>query len=163
VARRIAHLTYRSELELQERFGNDAQEGEDPLADGRYAVESYLDHQADKLVHRFDAGSYVALTDAMTTWDIGRGRGGVEAALSRIEVTLVVGGIDSDRLYPIEQQQLIADLAPGCVDGLRTVRSPYGHDGFLVEREQVFALVAETLGQSVGWTDRDEARRCGVG
>ncbi len=163
VARRIAHLTYRSEFELQERFGNDAQAGEDPLTDGRYAVESYLDHQADKLVHRFDAGSYVALTDAMTTWDIGRGRGGVEAALSGIEVALVVGGIDSDRLYPIEQQQLIADLAPGCVAGLRTVLSPYGHDGFLVEREQVFALVAETLGLSLAWTDRDEVRRCGVG
>jgi len=163
VARRIAHLTYRSELELQERFGNDAQDGEDPLADGRYAVESYLDHQADKLVHRFDAGSYVALTDAMTTWDIGRRRGSVEAALRGIEVALVVGGIDSDRLYPIEQQQLIADLAPGCVDGLRTVQSPYGHDGFLVEREQVFALVAETLSRSLAWTDRDEVRRYGVG
>ncbi len=163
VARRIAHLTYRSELELQERFGNDAQEGEDPLADGRYAVESYLDHQADKLVHRFDAGSYVALTDAMTTWDIGRRRGSVEAALRGIEVALVVGGIDSDRLYPIEQQQLIADLSPGCVDGLRTVQSPYGHDGFLVEREQVFALVAETLSRSLAWTDRDEVRRYGVG
>ena len=163
VARRIAHLTYRSAFELQDRFGNDAQEGEDPLSDGRYAVESYLDHQADKLAHRFDAGSYVVLTDAMTTWDLGRGRGGVEAALRAIDVPLVVGGIDSDRLYPIEQQQLIADLVPGCVDGLRTVPSPYGHDGFLVEREQVFALVAETLGLSMAWAGRDDGRRWGLG
>jgi len=163
VARRIAHLTYRSELELQDRFGNDPQAGEDPLVDGRYAVESYLDHQADKLVHRFDAGSYVRLTDAMTTWDLGRGRGGVEAALRSIDVPLVVGGIDSDRLYPIEQQQLIADLAPGCIDGLRTVSSPYGHDGFLVEREQVFALVAETLGLSMAWAGRLDGRRWGLG
>jgi len=145
VARRIAHLTYRSEVELDLRFGNDPQAGEDPLADGRWAVQSYLDHQADKLAHRFDAGSYVALTDAMSTWDLGRGRGGVDAALASIRVPLVVGGVDSDRLYPIHQQQRIADLAPGCVDGLRVIPSPYGHDGFLVEREQVFALVAETL------------------
>jgi homoserine O-acetyltransferase len=163
VARRIAHLTYRSAFELQDRFGNEAQAGEDPLRDGRYAVESYLDHQADKLAHRFDAGSYVALTDAMTTWDLGRGRGGVEAALQAIDVPLVVGGIDSDRLYPIEQQRLIAELVPGCVDGLRTVPSPYGHDGFLVERDQVFALVAETLGLSMAWAGRDDGRRWGLG
>ena len=145
VARRIAHLTYRSELELEERFGNDAQLGEDPTADGRFAVQSYLDHQADKLTHRFDAGSYVVLTDAMTTWDLGRGRGGTERALRAMRVPLVVGGIDSDRLYPLHQQQRIAELVPTTVGGLRVVRSPYGHDGFLVEREQVFALVEETL------------------
>ena len=147
VARRIAHLTYRSEVELDLRFGNDPQDGEDPLATGRWAVQSYLDHQADKLAHRFDAGSYVALTDAMSTWDLGRGRGrgGVDAALASIRVPLVVGGVDSDRLYPLHQQQRIADLAPGCVDGLRVIPSPYGHDGFLVERDQVFELVAETL------------------
>jgi homoserine O-acetyltransferase len=145
VARRIAHLTYRSEVELDLRFGNDPQVDEDPLASGRWAVQSYLDHQADKLAHRFDAGSYVALTDAMSTWDLGRGRGGVDAALASIRVPLVVGGVDSDRLYPLHQQQRIADLAPGCVDGLRVIPSPYGHDGFLVERDQVFELVAETL------------------
>lgn len=145
VARRIAHLTYRSEYELQERFANLAQDGEDPLASGRYAVQSYLDHQAGKLAHRFDAGSYVALTDAMTTWDLGRGRGGVERALRDLRVPVVVGGIDSDRLYPLYLQQQIADLAATTVGGLRVVASPYGHDGFLVEREQVFALVEETL------------------
>ncbi len=145
VARRIAHLTYRSEYELQERFGNEPQQGEDPTADGRYAVQSYLDHQAAKLAHRFDAGSYVVLTDAMTTWDLGRGRGGTEEALRGIRVPLVVGGIDSDRLYPLHQQEQIAALVPTTVGGLRVVASPYGHDGFLVEREQVFALVEETL------------------
>jgi len=149
VARRIAHLTYRSEAELEERFTNAAQPGEDPLGDGRWAVQSYLDHQADKLAHRFDAGSYVALTDAMSTWDIGRGRGGVEAALASICVPLVVGGIDSDRLYPLHQQLRIAEGAPGCVDGLRVIASQFGHDGFLVERDLVFDLVAETLDLSV--------------
>ena len=145
IARRIAHLTYRSDRELDERFGNAAQPGEDPRVDGRFAVESYLDHQADKLAHRFDAGSYVALTDAMSTWDLGRGRGGVDAALASIRVPVVVGGIDTDRLYPIHQQQRIAAIAPACVDGLRVIPSLFGHDGFLVERDEVFDLVAETL------------------
>ena len=75
IARRIAHLTYRSAFELGERFGTVVQD------DGRYAVASYLDHHADKLARRFDAGSYVLLTETMNSWDVGRGRGGVEAAL----------------------------------------------------------------------------------
>jgi homoserine O-acetyltransferase len=149
LARRIAHLTYRSEFELQERFGREPQAGEDPLADGRYAVQSYLDHHGDKLAWRFDAGSYVALTDAMTTWDLGRGRGGVRAALESVRVPVVVAGIDSDRLYPIHLQQEIADTVPTAVGGLRRIESPYGHDGFLIERDAVFALVEETLDLSL--------------
>jgi homoserine O-acetyltransferase len=144
IARRIAHLTYRSEAELEARFGAEAQDGENPLRDGRFAVQSYLDHHADKLAWRFDAGSYVALTDAMSTWDLGRGRGGVDAALASIRTPLVVAGIDSDRLYPVHQQHRIA-RAPGAVGGLRVIASPFGHDGFLVERDAVFALVSETL------------------
>lgn len=154
IARRIAHLTYRSEYELQERFAAAAQEGEDPLAavaPGRFAVQSYLDHQAVKLTRRFDPGTYVALTDAMNTWDLGRGRGGVEAALARIEVPLIVGGVDSDRLYPLYLQEQIA-TAPGTVKGLRVMPSPYGHDGFLIEREQIFALASEAV--AIGLANR---------
>jgi homoserine O-acetyltransferase len=81
----------------------------------------------------------------MTSWDLGRGRGGTDAALRAIEVPLVVAGIETDRLYPLYQQALIADLAPGTVGGLRVLTSPHGHDGFLIERPQVFDLVAETL------------------
>src|SRR5438270_892204 len=79
-ARRFAHLTYRGEVELDTRFANDSQNGEDPASGGRYAVESYLEYQGDKLVNRFDAGSYVVLTDALNSHDVGRGRGGVREA-----------------------------------------------------------------------------------
>jgi homoserine O-acetyltransferase len=146
IARRIAHLTYRTEAELDARFGSGAQADEDPLKDGRYAVQSYLDHQAAKLAHRFDAGTYVALTDAMTTWDVGRGRGGVDAALSRVRMPTIVAGIDSDRLYPLRTQRDVADRVPGLVGDLRVIESLVGHDGFLVEREAVFDLVTEALG-----------------
>lgn len=61
LARRIAHLTYRCDTELDLRFGRDPQADEDPYAGGRFAIESYLDHHADKLARRFDANTYVAL------------------------------------------------------------------------------------------------------
>jgi homoserine O-acetyltransferase len=145
LARRIAHMTYRTGEELQSRFGNSA----DPQrAGGYFAVQSYLDHHADKLARRFDAGSYVALTDAMNTWDVGRGRGGVAAALGTLRVPLVVAGVDSDRLYPLALQQELVDLSSTALGGLRVISSKVGHDGFLVERDQVFALVEETVGQA---------------
>ncbi|WP_433265102.1 homoserine O-acetyltransferase MetX [Actinosynnema sp. CS-041913] len=136
VARRIAHLNYRSEPELEARFGRQRQ------TDGRYAVESYLDHHAEKLIRRFDPESYVVLTEAMNGHDVGAGRGGVRAALSRVTARTVVAGIDSDRLYPLGQQ---AEIADGIGVDLRVVESAYGHDGFLIEVEQVGALVTELL------------------
>jgi homoserine O-acetyltransferase/O-succinyltransferase len=145
VARRIAHATYRSQPEINLRFGRKAQPGEQPLAGrGRYAVESYLDHQADKLVRRFDAGSYVVLTEAMNSHDVGRGRGGTAAALARVTARTAVAAIDSDRLYPVELNREIADGVPSALP-LRVVASPYGHDGFLIETGAVAALLGELL------------------
>jgi homoserine O-acetyltransferase len=144
LARRIAHLTYRSDTELDSRFGRQPQRGEDPYAGGRFAVESYLDHHADKLNRRFDANTYIALTRAMSLFDIGRGRGGVASALSCIRAPLTVVGIDSDRLFPLRLQQELADLTPGA-DGLHILQSPIGHDGFLVEEDQVGGFVAHAF------------------
>ncbi|MYQ40978.1 MULTISPECIES: homoserine O-acetyltransferase [unclassified Streptomyces] len=144
LARRIAHVTYRSEPELAARFGRRAQPGELPSRGGRYQVESYLDHHAAKLVRRFDAGSYVVLTEAMNAHDVGRGRGGAARALRRADMPALIAGIDSDRLYPPAQQAETAALLPGA-DGLRIVESPYGHDGFLIETDQVGSLVRELL------------------
>ncbi|MGH3635620.1 MAG: homoserine O-acetyltransferase MetX, partial [Mycobacterium sp.] len=144
IARRIAHLTYRGEVELDTRFANDAQDDEVPLDGGRYAVQSYLEHQGSKLVSRFDAGSYVVLTEAVNSHDVGRGRGGVATALRGCPVSAVVGGITSDRLYPLRLQEELADLLPGC-SRLHVVDSIYGHDGFLLESEAVGELVRQTL------------------
>ncbi len=150
VARMIAHLTYRSEPELRMRFDRRPQSGEDPyeFSDGRrvgrFEVESYLEHHADKLARRFDANTYVALTNAMTLFDLGRGRGGVDLALQGIKSPLTVVGIDSDRLFPTYQQQHIASQVPGA-DDLHIIHSDHGHDGFLVEGEQVAAYVRKAL------------------
>ena len=140
IARRIAHLTYRTEAEMDIRFGRELQ-GDDT---GRYAVESYLDHQADKLAHRFDANTYIALTEAMISHDIGRGRGGVAAALESISVPVVAVSIDTDRLFPVRLQAEIADFAPHAAP-LVTISSPFGHDGFLVEVESVGNVIRQAL------------------
>ncbi|MEO3938612.1 homoserine O-acetyltransferase [Dermatophilaceae bacterium Soc4.6] len=145
IARRIAHVTYRSGLELDDRFGREPQPGEQPLgAAGRYAVESYLDHHAGKLSRRFDANSYVVLTEAMSSHDVGRGRGGDSAALAAVSARTVVVGVDSDRLYPVRLSADLAEAIPGAE--LRTISSRHGHDGFLVEVEQVGAVLRDLLG-----------------
>jgi homoserine O-acetyltransferase/O-succinyltransferase len=147
LARRIAHVTYRSELELATRFGREAQDGEQPLgAGGRYAVESYLDHHADKLARRFDANSYLVLTESMNSHDVGRGRGGVAAALAQVTAEMVVVAVDSDRLYPPRLSDEIAEAA-GSPGRVRQIASDYGHDGFLIEIDQVGGIVRETLGR----------------
>lgn len=138
LARRVAHVAYRSETELQQRFGRERE------PDGRFSVASYLEHHGTKLTRRFDAGSYLTLTRAMDSHDVGRDRGGVAAALGRVTARTVVAGIDSDRLYPLHQQQELADLVPGA-DGLDVVHSVHGHDGFLVEQEQVGVLARRLL------------------
>lgn len=143
-ARRIAHLSYRSAVELGIRFGRDPQDGEDPWRGGRYAVESYLDHHARKLVRRFDAGSYVRLTELMNSHDVGRGRGGVRAALRRITARTLVAGVSSDRLYPLTEQAQLAARIPGAEE-LRVIESPYGHDGFLIEAAIVDGMLRELL------------------
>ncbi|MFD9739544.1 homoserine O-acetyltransferase [Umezawaea sp. NPDC059074] len=138
IARRIAHISYRTEAELATRFGRK------PQGDGRFAVESYLDHHADKLVRRFDPDSYIVLTESMNSHDVGRDRGGVRAALRRVTARTIVAGVDTDRLFPLAQQ---AELASGITtaDDLRVVTSEYGHDAFLIESDQVGALVRELL------------------
>ncbi|MFC4374445.1 homoserine O-acetyltransferase [Nocardia halotolerans] len=144
LARRIAHLTYRTEGELDHRFANQAQGDEDPWLGGRYAVQSYLEHQADKLGQRFDPATYVLLSEAMNRHDVGRGRGGIAAALASTSVPCVVGGVDSDRLYPLYTQAELAEGLPGCV-GLEILHSRDGHDGFLTEAAAVSKLLTETM------------------
>jgi len=143
IARQIAHTTYRSALELDTRFGRAAQADEDPLLGGRFAVQSYLQHHGDKLNRRFDPNSYLVLTEGMNSHDIGRGRGGVNAALHRISAELTVAVVDSDRLFLPSQGELIA-TAPAARE-LITMHSDYGHDGFLIEAEAIAGVVRDAV------------------
>lgn len=140
-ARRIAHLTYRGELEIDERFGTSAQPGENPLGpfreDGqRFAVQSYLEHQGKKLTERFDAASYVTLTEALNRHDVGRGRGGLNKALASSTVPTMIVGVDTDILYPYHQQEHLSRNL-GNLLAMAKLSSPVGHDAFLVEARQM--------------------------
>ena len=144
LARGVGQLSYRTEAEFAERFDRTPQGDEDPLTGGRFAVESYLEYQGEKLAARFDPNSYLVLSEAMNSHDVGRGRGGVAAALARVTADVVVAGIDSDRLYPLGLQAELAELLPGD-HPLTVIRSRFGHDGFLLESEQAGAVVARAL------------------
>jgi homoserine O-acetyltransferase/O-succinyltransferase len=140
IARQIAHLTYRTELEMDSRFGAQLQND----GTNRFAVTSYLDHQAAKLQQRFDANTYILLTQAMNTHDVGRDRGGVAVALNQIKIPVVVAAIDTDRLFPPRLQAEIVKLTPSALD-LEIIHSLYGHDGFLIETEAVSNVIRKTL------------------
>lgn len=144
LARRLGQLSYRTETEFHSRFGREPQAAEDPLRGGRYAVESYLDHHGDKILHRFDANSYIVLSEAMNHHDVGRGRGGVAAALARVTAEVSIAGIDSDRLYPLYLQYEVSELLPGKPEVV-VIPSVHGHDGFLVECEAVGEVIARAL------------------
>ena len=148
LARRMALLNYRSPSELNDRFERSWQSGISPLGSGgRYAVESYLDFHGNKFTRRFDANSYITLVNAMNSHDIGRDRGGVAAALSRVSAKALVLGIDTDRLFPVNHQHLIARMLSETIDGGAAVEitSPFGHDGFLIEDEAVGAHLVRLL------------------
>ncbi|GAA1746958.1 homoserine O-acetyltransferase [Kocuria aegyptia] len=149
LARRIAHITYRSADELHHRFGRSPQADEqviDTHADGRgrYQVESYLDHQASKLAGRFDANSYLAVNETLMSHDVARGRGTLEEALSVTSCEWLVAAVDSDRLYLPHESDVLAAALPGDVRR-HTLTSPSGHDGFLIETPQLGKLLVETV------------------
>jgi homoserine O-acetyltransferase len=144
LARGIGQVSYRSEGELAARFGRRAQSGEAPLAGGRYTIESYLEYHGEKLAHRFDANTYIALSNAMNHHDVGRGRGGVKAALGRITGHVTLGGVDSDRLYPLRLQNELARCIPRN-SGVHVIESIAGHDAFLIEEDVVGKIVERAL------------------
>lgn len=129
-ARAIGMLTYRT----YEAFVSTQTDTEEHKLDS-FKASSYIEHQGEKLVQRFNSYSYYLLTKAMDSHNIGRGRRGVRKALSKIRATTLVLGISSDRLCPNEQQKEIVAHIPGAVYG--EVDSNYGHDGFLVEAETI--------------------------
>lgn len=140
LARRLALLTYRSADELNARFHRSWQSDINPLSGhGRFAVESYLDFHGNKFSRRFDANSYITLVNAMSSHDVGRERGGIEAALAAVTARSLVLGINTDRLFPVAAQHEVARLLPNGIDGREAlvIDSEFGHDAFLIEHDLV--------------------------
>jgi homoserine O-acetyltransferase len=147
----VAQVTFRSDNVFTDRFGRELADGA-TLRDSldlwqRFEVERYLDHHGDKLIRRFDTNSYLIIGKAMDLHDVGRGRGGVEAAMARIQVPTLTIGIWSDMLYPSYQQRQIRDLlvAAGTPCDYVEIDSPHGHDAFLINLDQLGAPLGTFL------------------
>jgi homoserine O-acetyltransferase/O-succinyltransferase len=134
VARMIAMSTYRSHTSYESRFARNRD------GDG-FAVEAWLRNHGDRLVQRFDAQTYVTLTEAMDSHDIARGRGAYEHVLGSIRQRTLIVSIDSDVLYPPSEQEELAMLMPNAT--LQTIASAHGHDGFLIDAASVNDAVAQ--------------------
>ena len=114
IARMVAQVTFRSDNVFTERFGraiaHRADLGDHLALWQQFEVERYLDHHGTKLGHRFDANSYLVIGKAMDLHDLARGRGNLEAAISRISAPVLSIGISSDMLYPTYQQRQLVEL-----------------------------------------------------
>lgn len=131
LARAIATLSYRAPSSFELRWGPEPLRG-----------EAYLLRQGGTFVGRFDANSYLTLSDAMDSHDVGKGRGGLSRALAGLKPPALFVGIDSDLLYPGAEVEEAARLARA---EFVLLRSPHGHDAFLLEEQQVAAVVGPFL------------------
>lgn len=132
-ARAIGLLTYRTyeayvalQTDEDERIEN-------------FKAASYIQYQGDKLVNRFHAHSYWFLTKCLDSHNIGRGRGGVIKVLESITIPSLVISLSTDRLVPPAEQKFMADHINGAE--YHVVHSDYGHDGFLIEGDQIAQVV----------------------
>ncbi|QRN99452.1 alpha/beta fold hydrolase [Archangium violaceum] len=155
VARQLAMLTYRAEPGLESRQGRHQPRPGETRARGwspraLYPIQSYLEHQGEKLRERFDAKSYLALLGAMDHHDLSRtprGDAGGTWGVSRIRASALCVGIDQDQLfYPEHMEKLTERLrALGRHAEYAELSSPHGHDGFLIEWEPLEELLRRAL------------------
>ncbi|MEO6188509.1 MAG: homoserine O-acetyltransferase [Ginsengibacter sp.] len=138
VARSIALISYRH---YETYHASQSEDSNGHLE--HFKPESYQRYQGEKLARRFNAFSYYFLSKGMDAHNVGRGRQSLESALSMIKAKTLVVGITTDILFPINEQQFIADNIPG--GKFKSIKSLYGHDGFLLEFEQIQKLIASFL------------------
>ncbi|PKQ60794.1 homoserine O-acetyltransferase [Labilibaculum filiforme] len=138
VARSIALLSYRT----YSTYDHSQQENEEGKTD-HYRASSYQRYQGEKLAKRFNAYSYWHLSKIMDSHDIGRGRNGLVAALNEIKSRTLVIGVNSDQIFPIQEQRFIAENIPNAQ--FLEINSIYGHDGFLLEQEQLTQVLQSFL------------------
>lgn len=143
LARQIAMISYRSAESYHEKFGRNIDE-----KTNQWQVHNYLQYQGKKFLDRFDALTYVCLTEVMDSHDVGRHRdGGVPGALRSIRCPVLVLGMESDVIYPISEQRYLADHIPHARFGAILTKS--GHDGFLLEQDQIGDYINDFLATSL--------------
>ncbi len=143
VARMVGHITYLSAEALRDKFGRRLQSADDiryTITEPEFEIESYLDHQADSFVKRFDANTYLYTSRALTYFDLARqyGGGSLARALEGVSARTLLIAFSSDWLYPPAGSRDIesALLALGKPVECHVIEAPYGHDCFLLEEAQ---------------------------
>lgn len=147
LAREIGTLFYRSREEFNQRFKWQPVRAPS-VAGATFDVESYLQHQGNKILAEFDANSYLLLSLAMDLHDVWRGWSSREEALDQVDAEFLVMGVDEDRLIPIDEQEWLhhALITAGRRSHLRRVSNHVGHDTFLVDRDLMGGIVRQFLG-----------------
>ena len=136
-ARAIGMLTYRtSEAYIQTQSTNDARYS-------NFAAASYISYQGQKLVDRFHASCYWHLLNCLDAHNLGRDRPSVETALNQLKVPTLVIGISTDILTPTQHQKFLAKHLYAAQ--YKEITSAFGHDGFLIETQQLSALITPFL------------------
>ena len=152
VARMVGHVTYLSSESMRSKFGRELQDRDSysyTVSEADFAVESYLRHQAEGFVARFDANSYLYISRALTYFDAARshGNGSLERAMQKAKAQFLLISFTSDWLYPPRDSQEIAAAlrANGRNPEYYNIDVPYGHDSFLLEIDDQTPLIGGFL------------------
>jgi homoserine O-acetyltransferase len=155
IARMVGHITYLSAKGLGDKFGRRLQFADDirfTLTEPEFEVESYLRHQADTFVRRFDANTYLYTSRALTYFDLARQHGGtLQSALRDVQARTLLIAFSSDWLYPPSGSEELADAlrALGKDVELHVIDAPYGHDCFLLEENRQTPMIQDFLARQV--------------
>jgi homoserine O-acetyltransferase len=152
IARMVGHMTYLSARSVGDKFGRRLQVGDDihyTVVDPEFEVESYLRHQADSFVRRFDANTYLYTSRALTYFDLARqyGKGSLTDALRNVSARTLLIAFSSDWLYPPAGSEAVADAlgALGKDVDCQVIDAPYGHDCFLLEEARQTPMIQQFL------------------
>ncbi len=139
IARMIGHITYLSEHGMREKFGRQLRSAEDYSYDfnSEFSVETYLDYQGQTFVERFDANSYLYITKAADYFDLQKKFGSLEKAFENVRAKFLVASFTSDWLFtPAQSKEIVNALTANRKEvSYCDIKSPYGHDAFLLEPE----------------------------
>lgn len=152
VARMVAHITYLSEESMYLKFGRDLQDKDEISYDLSldFQVESYLHHQGESFVKRFDANSYIFITKAVDLFDLSVNNSLIDG-FKNVESKVGIISVDSDWLYPTEQStDILTALNANDVEvSFSQIKSNYGHDAFLLEKGQLNYIISQFLSENI--------------
>jgi len=149
LARKLGMISYRSAREWSERFGRERAKDAGIDAFGvEFEIEAYLESRAQSFIGAFDPNCYLYLSRAMDLFDVAEHGGSVDKALQRLRLQqALVIGVDSDILFPLHQQQALAESLrrSGADTRFLELASKQGHDSFLVDMERFRPAIGDFL------------------